>query len=290
MIFQNFSYTCPTSIREAVDLLSETGIASKPIAGGTDLIIGLRSGAVRVDRVVDVTHIPELKGIKKNGCISIGAAATFTEIIENPLVQKEAPLLAKACQGIGSLQIRNLATIGGNVANAAICADSLPALVCLGANTIIQSSSGMIRIPTTDFVTGLGQIQLPAGGLIQSFEFEPLPKDNKFAIERIGRRRAMSISRLTLVVSGSTGSDGKINAIRVSPGAAFPQFRRFKEVEDLLYGETPAESLFVAAGQAMAQQYHLISGKRWSAEWKEKAIAAITERALRKVFGDGYEN
>jgi CO/xanthine dehydrogenase FAD-binding subunit len=290
MIFQNFSYICPTSIQEAVALLSDNKFNSKPIAGGTDLVIGLRSGAVKVDRVVDVTHIPELKSIGKNGCISVGAAATFTEIVEHPLLQKEAPLLTRACQEIGSLQIRNLATIGGNVANAAICADSLPALVCLGANTVLQSGSGTTRIPTTDFVTGPGHVQLPASGLILSFEFEPLPPGYKFAIERIGRRKAMSISRLTLVVAGSTGPDGKINAIRVSPGAAFPQFRRVKEVEDILYGETPSEKLFVAAGQVMSKQYHLISGKRWSAEWKEKAIAAITERALRRVFRGTHEN
>jgi CO/xanthine dehydrogenase FAD-binding subunit len=290
MRIQNFSYACPTNIEEAMALLNEPGLHSLALAGGTDLIIELSRGSVKADRVVDINRITELKTIHENGRITVGAAVTFTEIIENPLLQSKAHLLVKACREIGSRQIRNLATMGGNVAHASISADSLPALVCLEADVIIQTAVGKICIPAAGIVSGPGQTRIPAGGLIQSFEINPLPAGSRTAFERIGRRKSMSIARLSIAALGSLGADGKIKTIRLVPGAAFAQFQRMNEVEELLMGQTPAEDLFCAAGQLMTQLYETASGKRWSAEWKGKAIAAITERALRQVFGDQNEN
>jgi CO/xanthine dehydrogenase FAD-binding subunit len=290
MISQNFSYACPTDLQEALALLNEPGISSLALAGGTDLIIDLSSGNLKADRVVDINRIPELKMIRENGRISIGAAVTFTELISSPLLQNKAPLLVQACHEIGSQQIRNLATIGGNVAHAAICADSLPALVCLEADATIQSPDGSSRIPVTNLVSGPGKTRVPAGGLIQSFEIEPLAAGYRFALERIGRRKAMSIARLSMAALGWLDDDGKIAALRLVPGAAFAQFQRAATVEAMLVGRSPCERLYCEAGQAMAQLFETASGKRWSAEWKIKAIAAITERALRQVFGGKNEN
>ncbi|MDR3576154.1 MAG: FAD binding domain-containing protein [Anaerolineaceae bacterium] len=290
MIFQNFSYECPTDLEEAVALLGEPGISSHVLAGGTDLIIDLSTGSVKADRLVDINRIPELKMIRENGHITVGAAVTFTEIIASPLLQSKAPLLVKACREIGSLQIRNLATMGGNVAHAAICADSLPALVCLEADAVILSPAGKTCIPLTEFVAGPGQTRLPAGGIIQSFEIKPLPVGCRTAFERIGRRKAMSIARLSMAALGKVGADGKIEEVRLVPGAAFAQFQRRTTVEAMLLGQKPSERLFCEAGQCMAALYETASGKRWSAEWKVKTIAAITERALRQVFGEQNEN
>jgi len=291
MIFQDFSYECPTNIQDAVAMLDEAGVRSCPIAGGTDLTIGLRNGWILVDRLVDLTRILELRTIQKaNQVVRIGAAVTFTEIINNPMLRKDLPLLVKACEQVGCDQIRNLGTIGGNVANAAVCADSLPPLVCLGSVAVIQSPRGQTRIPISEFVTGPNQTCMPHGGLIESIEIPAQPAGVKGAFERIGRRKAMAIARLSLAALGSLGSDGRISRVHLVPGAAFPRFMRITPVEDLLIGKQPEEALFAAAGQAMADQFNQVSGNRWSAEWKLKAMAAITERALRQVFGGMNEN
>ena len=100
----------------------------------------------------------------------------------------------------------------------------------------------------------------------------------------------MAIARLSLAALGSLGPDGRIDRVHLVPGAAFPTFKRNTPVEDLLLGKQPDEALFIAAGQAMAHQFTLVSGSRWSAEWKIQAIAAITERALRQIFGGINEN
>jgi len=290
MIFQDFSYECPTSIQEAVALLCEKGVRSYPIAGGTDLTIALRNNSVKVNRLVDVNRIPELKIIEENHKIVIGAAVTFTEIIENPMLQKQLPVLIDGCKFIGCDQIRNLATMGGNVANAAVPADSVPILVCLEADAILRTPQGQIRIPVSDLITGPNKTKIPAGGIIESFEIQHIPAGAKTNFQRIGRRRSMSIARLSLAALGSTGSDGKINNVRLVAGSAFPTFKRTQRVEDLLLGKTPDEKLFVAAGKEMANEFIRISGNRWSADWKIKAISAITERALSQVFGGSNEN
>jgi xanthine dehydrogenase FAD-binding subunit len=290
MIFQDFSYECPTNIQDAVGLLSEQGIRSCPIAGGTDLTIELRNNAVKVDRLVDVTRIPELKSVENNQKIKIGAAVTFTEIIENSMLQEQLPILIDGSRYIGCDQIRNIATIGGNVANAAIPADSVPILVCLETDAILQTSQGQLRIPVGELITGPNQTKIPAGSIIKSFEIPNIPAGAKTNFQRIGRRQSMSIARLSLAALGSTGSDGKINGVHLVAGSAFPTFNRIKCVEDLLIGQTPGKNLFVAAGKEMANEYVRVSGNRWSTEWKIKAIAAITERALGQIFGGSNDN
>jgi CO/xanthine dehydrogenase FAD-binding subunit len=115
----DFSYVRANSLGEAVALLSEPGIHSRVLAGGTDLVNQFRKGEAWCDRVVDVAHVPELRGIQDGNPIRVGAAVTHAEIAESALLQERAPILVQACQQIGSPQIRNIATIGGNVVNAA---------------------------------------------------------------------------------------------------------------------------------------------------------------------------
>jgi carbon-monoxide dehydrogenase medium subunit/xanthine dehydrogenase FAD-binding subunit len=198
-------------------------------------------------------------------------------------------LLVQACRHIGSTQIRNAATLGGNVANAAACADSVPALVCLEAQAIVATIEGEQRWPVAELITGTHKTQLPPGALIRAFTFEP-PEGSRAAFERIGRRRAMAIARLSLAALGARGADGRITLLRLAPGAAFATFRRASAVEEMLVGQAPCKELFTAAGRRMAELFMAESGRRWSAEWKEKALAALTERALQRVVGEQDEN
>lgn len=280
-----FQYVRANNLDEAVTLLSEIGVRSIVIAGGTDLLVQARQGSLSIDRVVDISRITELKVIREEKSVIIGAGVTFTELLKSSIVQTHATLLAQACRRIGSLQIRNRGTIGGNVANAALCADTLPALVCLEADAVIVTASGEKRIPVTDFVIRPHKTQLGAGELIKAFVFDPPPADSHSAFERIGRRRAMVISRLSLAGIGAMNDKGRIRMMRLVPGSAFPWFRRVKVVEEMLLDEIPSEELFIAAGQKMAACFMEVSGKRWSSPYKQKALAAITERSLRQIVG-----
>jgi carbon-monoxide dehydrogenase medium subunit len=234
--------------------------------------------------VIDIAHVPEMRVIEANGQVRIGAAVTHTEIASSPVLLEKAPLLVMACRQIGSPQIRNIATIGGNVVNAAACADTLPALVCLEASAIVVSASGERRIPVSDLVTGVNRTSLSPDSLVQAFVFDAPPPGSRMDFQRIGRRRAMSIARLSLAAIGKRDSQGQVSLLRLVPGAAFARFRRATAVEELLIGQEPTNSLIFDAGKKMAGLFIQESGGRWSAPYKERTIAALTVRALREVL------
>jgi CO/xanthine dehydrogenase FAD-binding subunit len=219
-----------------------------------------------------------------NEQITIGAGVTFTELVDHPLLQKHAPLLVQASQQIGSVLVRNRATLGGNIANAAGGADSLPPLVCLEAQAIIATAQGEQSMPVAELITGPGRTKLPPGALIRAFVFALPPANSRAAYERIGRRQAMSIARLALAALGVVDATGTIADIRLAPGAALAQVRRIAQVEHMLLGQMPSPELWAAAGRRMAEIFMAESGKRWSAPYKERALAALTERALAHVF------
>jgi CO/xanthine dehydrogenase FAD-binding subunit len=290
----DFGYVCARSLEEALQLLNEPGCRSRVLAGGTDLLVQARSGSVDFDRVVDITRVPELTTIETNeitdGPIVVGAAVTFARLLRHLELCRLAPLLVAACKHIGSPQIRNAATLGGNVANAAACADSVPALVCLEAEVLIASPAGESRCRVADLITGAHQTQLTPGSLIRAFIFNVPPTGSCAAFERLGRRRAMAIARLSLAALGERGEDGRLAWLRLVPGAAFSRFRRAVDVEQMVVGQLPSRELFTAAGRRMADLFLAESGKRWSAEWKQPALAALTERALWQVAGGAHED
>lgn len=287
---ERFSYVRAGSVDEAMALLGEPGVHSRPLAGGTDLLLLLRAEPHTCDRVVDITQIPELRRITRQGDrVTIGAGATFSQVIENPIVQETAPVLVQACQQVGAPQIRNMGTLGGNVANAAACADSLPALICLDATVQALTPDGPRQWPVTELVRGPNRTILPPGGLIVSLSFQvPLP-GSRSAFLKLGRRNALAISRLTVAalgrLDGPAGPQAQIVEARLVPGSATPHICRFTTVEERLAGQTPSRELMRQAAQWTAEEMTRMTGRRWSSEFKEPAIVAMTERALSQVFG-----
>jgi CO/xanthine dehydrogenase FAD-binding subunit len=280
----DLAYVRARSLGEAIALLNEPGVRNRVLAGGTDLINQHRGGQVSCDRLVDVAHVPELRAIEANGQLTIGAAVTHAEIVESAVLRQKAPLLVRACRQIGSPQIRNIATLGGNVVNAAACADTLPALVCLDAKAIVTSAGDEQRLPVTDLVTGVNQTNLPQGSLIRAFTFDLPPADSRVSYLRIGRRRALSIARLSVAAMGAVNDAGAVSFVRIVPGAAAARFRRVTAVEDMLAGQQPTPGLVVDAGSCMADHFMAESGGRWSAPYKRQTIAVLTERALMEVM------
>jgi carbon-monoxide dehydrogenase medium subunit len=214
------------------------------------------------------------------------------------LVQESAPVLAQACQDVGAVQIRNMGTLGGNVANAAACADSLPALICLDARAqafLIRNGSSQERTsphdfveqewPVTELVTGPNRTRMPAGGLLVSLRYQIPEAGSRSVFLKLGRRNAMAISRLTVAALGRLDAEGRIVEVRLVPGSATPQIRRFTAVEEMLRGRVADDSLVSEAGRAAAAEMRRLAGKRWSSEFKEPALAAMVERALRIVLG-----
>lgn len=280
-----FDYVRPGSVDEAIGLLNDPAHTGRPLAGDTDLVVLLRHQEPGFDRLVDISTLPELKEISRRGdTITLGACVTFSEATESQLLQEAAPLLAKACRFVGGPQIRNLGTIGGNVANAAACADSLAVLVCLEATAHLRGPRGERAVPVTGFVLGPNRTQIAPGELLTHFSFDVPPPGTKTFYYKVGRRKAQAISRLTMAAMGRLDAEGVIDFVRITPGSATPQTVRFVQVEDMLLGQQPTDELLAAAGRRVAEVMISITGRRWSTEYKEPVIVALAERALRHLF------
>jgi len=285
---ERFAYVRAESIANAVTLLNEPGLHSRALAGSTDIVLILRHDPHYCDRLVDISRIPALHAIQeREGWVSIGAAATFSEVMEHPLIQAAAPVLAQACKTVGAVQIRNMGSLGGNVINAAACADSLPALICLDAVAHFLTPSGEDSIAVNELITSPNHTLLPPGGLLVTLEF-PIPAaGSRSAFLKLGRRNAMAISRLTVAALGRLDSRGGIAEARLVTGSATPRIERLSAVENLLIGQTPSVNLFGEAARAAVDEMIRLSGRRWSSEFKIPALEAMITRVLSQVFPSG---
>ncbi len=169
----------PRDLNEALALLAQQGERAKVIAGGTDVIPGLQLGARRFQKLralIDIHHLPELRSIRlEKGVLRIGAAATFSDIVHSPAIAEKYPLLTQAAYGIGSVQIRNRATIAGNFVNNAPCADSVPALLVYDAEITIRSVNGERKISLSDFLIKPYGTQLQVNELVTEIALPELP-------------------------------------------------------------------------------------------------------------------
>lgn len=217
---RTFTYERPTTLAQAVDLLETHGRAARPLAGGTDLIIRLRDGTVRPAIVVDLKRIPELRPAihEEVGRLTIGATTVMTDIAADERVRHLFVALAEAAAVVGSVQIRNRATLGGNVCNASPAADTATPLLVYGAVVVIAGRGGIRRIPITDFFIRSGETALAPGELVTSIEL-PLPGRRTGSVHlRRTRRRGHDLAAVTL-----TCLVDEIGITRIAYGSVGPR-------------------------------------------------------------------
>ena len=203
-----FAYERPTSLDDAIALLAEHGSDARPLAGGTDLIIRLRDGTIRPKVVVDVKRVAELDGeIREvDGVLRIGALATMTGVADDPQVRQGFAALVDAALVVGSVQIRNRATLAGNICNASPAADTLPALLIYGARLQLTGPDGARVVPVDDALVRSGVTTLGRGEMVTAIDL-PLPTLPRGAAHlRRTRRRGHDLASVTLACSVS--SDG----------------------------------------------------------------------------------
>jgi len=279
-----FDYITVETIAEACSVLAGHGTELSILAGGTDLLIELRRGTTKAPKVVlDISGVRELGGIEEaDGSIIIKPLATHAELVRSELLRKFAPLLGSAAAAIGSPQVRDRGTVGGNIMNAAACADTVPPLVALGATVTLQSKGGCRELALVDLFVKPYQTKAKPDELLTAIRFPKLPSGAHGAFIKLGRRNALAISRMSVAAVLQIGSDGRIVEARIVPGAAFPTWKRVPEAEQMLIGQKPQAKLFVSAGQKVSEEMIKATGRRWSTEYKEPVIAVLVRRALEQ--------
>lgn len=217
---QTFAYARPTTLDDALGLLVDGGPGARPMAGGTDLLIRLRDRSLTAGLVIDVKDIPELgpRIERAGGRLVIGATTTMTAIAADPLVRSRFTALAEAASVVGSVQIRNRASLAGNLCNASPAADTAPALLVYGATLVVLGPAGSRRVPVDDFFVTSGHTTLRPGELLGSIE---LPIDDGplgSAHVRRTRRRGHDLAAVTLACS--VRADG---TVRLAYGSVGPR-------------------------------------------------------------------
>lgn len=195
-----FTYARPHSLVEAVGLLEAHGPDARVLAGGTDLIVRLRDGSATPALVIDIKRIAELRpGIREaDGRVVIGATTVMTDVAASPLVRRHFPALAEAAAVVGSVQIRNRATLAGNICNASPAADTAPPLLVHGASVVAEGPGGTRRIPVDELFVRSGVTTLARGELVTAIEL-PVPTQRIASVHvRRTRRRGHDLASVTL--------------------------------------------------------------------------------------------
>ena len=279
----NITYIRPENLTAAIEHIAERGHETTLIAGGTDVMVDIRSGELDTRCLLDVSRLEELKGIRMEGDeLVVGAGTTLTELYESELLAQYAPALKKAARNFASKQIRNVATIGGNVAHCSPCGDTVPPLVIHEAEAVLVGKGGARRVPIEEMAAGPYKCAIAKEEIIKSFVLKPMSAD--FAdFQKIGRRRELAISRMSLAAMINKDEEGKVSFMRLSLGACTPTPHRMTAVEAFMTGKRPTDELIRDAGKLLAEKMIEITGRRSSTIYKEPAVQGLFIRLLTPV-------
>ena len=278
-----FDYLEPHSLDEALGMLEEHGDRARLVAGSTDFLVRWRTGFWRPETVVCMRHVPGLDGLHFNDDdgLSIGAMVTVQEIERNATVRTRYPALAAGAAAFAGVQVRNLATVAGNVCNASPAGDTLPALLAYDAQCHIVGSSGERWLPLSEVFVGPGQTALAAGEIMTEIRLPtPLPNSGGLYVKH-SPRGAMDISAVGAASVVSVGSDGTCASVRIALGAVAPTPMRAFGAEGRLVGQTPTDENIAESARIAAQACSPIADVRSGAEYRREIAQVLTERTLR---------
>lgn len=284
---KKFKYVKPKTIEEALGYLDDNVNEKKVIAGGTDLMVKLKNNKIAPDLIIDISEIETLKGIyRKDGFIVIGAATTLTEIAESALLKKYCPILPQAAASIGAAQIRNRGTIGGNVSNASPSADTVPALVALGAEATLMSRGQERKIPLEEIYVGPGKTLIKPNELLISLSF-PEPKESMGGVFfKLGKRKAQAIS----IVNGAVqitvdDSRSRFKDVHIALGAVAPTVLRIREAEESLRDREISCENIKKVAEIVKSKISPITDVRATAEYRREVSGNLFIQAVCDSLG-----
>jgi CO/xanthine dehydrogenase FAD-binding subunit len=282
----SFDYVRAATAGQVVDLLQEHGSQARLLMGGTDLFPGLREGRIGLRLVVDVKAVPGLREVRYSpeAGLAVGAAVTMNELVRHPDVQAHYPLLALAAGSVASYQIRNRATIGGNLCNASPCADMGPAVLVLEAGLVLNGPGGERRLAASDFLLGPGKTALQPGEFLASVHF-PAPYPGTVArYRKLGRCRSGDLSLVAVAVVAFANGTPSGYEFRLGLGSVAPTPIRAREAEALLAAHTPDDDSLAQAADLARAASSPITDVRATAEYQQEMVRNLALRELRGAW------
>ncbi|SRR6056297_615048 len=274
------------SLDEAIDILADKKNEVKMVAGGTDMLVQIHHESddlKEMKYLLDISAISGLDVIEDNGeYLRLGALVTHSEIMDSVLINEKFPILQKAAEVIGSTQIRNRGTVGGNVNNASPAADLVTALIALDASVVLHSSHGKRELPLSEFITGPYCTDRKEDEIMTEVKVPYIQDEYYDCYQKVKRRQAVAIARINLAVITKV-KDNKFNDIRVAFGSATPTATRFKEIEKELAGADLSAIDYEQLAEKTSEEMVGITGERWSTPYKRPVVGNLLKRALQSI-------
>jgi carbon-monoxide dehydrogenase medium subunit len=282
---RHFDYEKVDSLEEAFDAVSPSKGGAVFMAGGTDLLVQIKEGKIQPRRVIDVKGIHELDGLSVSGDeLSIGSLTTIRTLETSPATCKEATLLARAAARLGSVQVRNRATIGGNLCNASPSAEMAPALLVLEAQADVYGKTGTRTVGMDEFFLGPGAANLGDGEILTSLKIPLSPRRQGSVYYKLSARNAMDLAFVGVAILLGLDGDEKIAKARIALGAVAPTPIRVPSVEKQLEGNVLSAELAREAAELAAQACQPISDLRASAAYRREMVKKLCRRGLLSAY------
>jgi len=282
ILMRPFDYFTPTTLSEALSPLAEHNGKAAVIAGGTDLLLKVKAGLRKPDVVVNIKRLPDLRHLTFDAVdgLKLGALTTLRELTRSSIVSEHYPVLAQTAHIMASEQIRSLATVGGNLCNAAPSADLAPPLIALDASVCLLGSSGERRLSLENFFVGPGKSVLQPGELLKEIILPP-PVGETIYLKQ-SPRAYMDIAVVGVAIRMRLESD-ICREVRVVLGAVAPLPLRAHQSEDVLAGQALTEERIVHAAKIAAQECSPIDDVRGAAWYRRRMVVVLVKRGIKLI-------
>lgn len=278
-------YLAPQTVDAAIELLRDGGQSTKILAGGTDLLVQLRTDMISPDVVVDIKKIDETREImSENGGYRIGAAVSSAELNEHAELKAAWPGLVEAAWLIGSTQIMGRASLGGNLCNGSPAADSVPAMIAAGAIAAVAGPDGRRDVPVEDIVTGPRKLSLAPGEFVVSFLLPERPPRSSDCYQRFIPRTEMDIAVVGVGISVTRDAEGTITDARVGLGAVAEKPQRVDDAAAALIGSKLDDVALDKLEQAIKAACRPINDKRGTVEFRTKVAGVVARRVAETAY------
>ena len=269
----------PTSLDDALRLKADYGGAARFVAGGTDVMVLKRAGRLDFGALISLRHVPEITDIRDDGGnIVIGGGVTMTQLMQSDLVRRDLASLHDAVAVMGCTQMRNLATIGGNVMSAVSSGDTIPPLLTMDAKCRLASAEGERTEPLAGFFSGARQTTAQEDEVLVALEIPKPEPGCGLAFHKLGRRAALDLAVVSIATLLELGPDGNIAKARAAAGAVGPTPIRLYGAEKALTGAKPTEEIFASAAQAALAESSPWDDVRASRWYREEMIKVVFPR------------
>lgn len=281
---KGFDYVIPSDLKEAYSIVKAHGEKARYIAGGTDILVRLKQGAIRLECLVSLRRLSELKGINlEDRALRIGGVTTFRELVGSHLVQKELPVLVEASKVLANPQVRNVATLSGNLCNGAPSADSAPPLMVLETTLLLVGEKGERRVPIGEFFTGPGQTVKAHEEILKEVSVRLPSNGEQVHFMKFGRT-SQDIAIVNGAICMAVEKD-EVKSVRIALGAVAPTPIRLMRVEERLLGNRLSKALLDEVQGLAEKEVSPISDVRASMEYRRHLSGVVVRRLIQKATG-----